>query len=84
MSNETEEMVRMWAEHAAKPFQGLSREDCEKQISIAIGTAIKAGAPIIEGISDAVFAYDWDDENNISVITDQRLMTGQMLIIRGK
>jgi len=84
MIEKTSEMITLWAEHAAQPFQGMAKKDIEKHLTVAIGTAIREGAKVIGGLSDVVFAYKWEEENRISVVTDVRLMTDQMLIIRGK
>jgi len=78
----TRNLVVLWAEHAAIPFQGMPKEKIRRQLSIAIGTAISAGSAVIEGLGDVEFAYKWDDQNAITVEIDKSKFTDEMLVIR--
>ena len=83
MDEKTKELIFVWAERAALPFQGMPQEDVHEQLSVAIGTAIKAGSFIFQGLASVMFAYKWDDKNAITVELDEYEHGGDMLIIRG-
>lgn len=84
MSESNTELVKVWAEYAATPFQGKARGDIQRQLTLAVMTAIKAGERVLEGISDVPFAYKWDGENAITAEMDPWKFTKDMLIIRDK
>jgi len=84
MKENISEVITLWAEHAAQPFQGMAKEKIEKHLSIAIGTAIRNGVVAFEGLADVVFAYKWSNKNRITVELDPSKFTGDMLIIRSK
>lgn len=83
MGEKVNDLVKVWAEHAMIPFQGFEREKIEKQLSLAIGTALKTGASVIEGLDSVQFAYMWDENNQITVEMDPEKFTEDMLVIKG-
>lgn len=84
MSNDIDDMMVAWAEHAAAPFHGQKRVDSEKALRVAIGIAIKIGKGLFDIPEDFEFAYSWDKDNRISVVFDRKHIDyDTMAVIRG-
>jgi len=84
MSDSQNKMILSWAEHAAKPFHGMGRDESERHLRMAIGMALSVGSPVIEDIGQVEFAYAWDEDGNISVEMNSDRFAPDMLVIRGE
>ena len=80
----TVDLMKAWADHAARPFQGMQRSDIQEQLVIAIGMAIRVAAPLVRGLSDVIIAYKWSEKNVITVEMNPEEITQDMLIVKGE
>lgn len=75
--------VLAWAEHAAGPFHGYSKEQIAPHLKIVIETALGIGGPVVDGVDKVDFAYCWDENDQISVVVDSEKFTNDMLVVKG-